>query len=767
MTWYPETEDFLVNQEYEQLVDFYENLIGENPAEITNYWYLGLAYLLQGLEEEANLTWLTALSEISPEEIDNYTQDLVEVLNQEVTRQLRINNLQNAWLIRSHIRELSPDNYDNLLELICLDIQLNNYNIDQFETWHLSELCQSLSPDIFPTDLLIKTLNLILSLPCPDSLAFARFCLSKDQDFEILVATVINFAVKIGYSYPQYAIDLLNICLEIQPDYSNREDILPNILNGIYVFFNEREDYDNALKTSYKFLEQSTNLGMRIFGNYQLIYTYVKSQEWDKLGAVFAEQKQCLNQFIKQPEEIKINFIRQSWLLINQPLLYIQDNPQENRYFINHISKSFQSFCREDNFCPPTPNSGGVREGKVLKIGDLGAVCPPTPNSGGVREGKVPKIGDLGASKVPNLDRPLKIGYIAHTLKAHSVGWLSRWLIHYHDQNQYPCYLYNMKNFADEVTINWFQKKVKGFYRFNQDVKGAVAQIQQDEIDILVDLDSFTLDLTCQVMALKPAPIQVTWLGMDASGIPAIDYFIADPYVLPDNGQDYYSEKIWRLPHTYLGIDGFEVDVPNLSREDLELSTDAVVYLNIQNALKRNPIAIHQQMKIIKAVPNSYFLIKGNGDQQRLKQLFTSIAEQEGVELDRLRFLPQTPTEAVHRANISLADVVLDTYPYNGATTTLETLWMEVPIVTRVGEQFAARNSYTFMVNAGITEGIAWTDEEYIQWGIKLGTDENLRKEVSWKLRQSKKTSPLWNGRQFAREMENAYREMWEIYVNS
>lgn len=124
------------------------------------------------------------------------------------------------------------------------------------------------------------------------------------------------------------------------------------------------------------------------------------------------------------------------------------------------------------------------------------------------------------------------------------------------------------------------------------------------------------------------------------------------------------------------------------------------------------------------------------------------------------------PTEAIHRANLQIADVVLDTYPYNGATTTLETLWMEIPLVTRVGEQFAARNSYTFMMNAGITEGIAWSDEEYIEWGIKLGTDENLRKKVRWKLRQSKKTSPLWNGKQFAREMEKAYQQMWKIYVS-
>ncbi|AFZ48659.1 hypothetical protein Cyast_2716 [Cyanobacterium stanieri PCC 7202] len=91
----------------------------------------------------------------------------------------------------------------------------------------------------------------------------------------------------------------------------------------------------------------------------------------------------------------------------------------------------------------------------------------------------------------------------------------------------------------------------------------------------------------------------------------------------------------------------------------------------------------------------------------------------------------------------------------------------EIPVVTRVGEQFAARNSYTYMMNAGITEGIAWSEEEYIEWGIKFGTDENLRKEVSWKLRQSKKNSPLWDAKQFTKDMEKAYQQMWEIYVNS
>ncbi|MBR8827887.1 MAG: hypothetical protein DSM107014_08295 [Gomphosphaeria aponina SAG 52.96 = DSM 107014] len=194
--------------------------------------------------------------------------------------------------------------------------------------------------------------------------------------------------------------------------------------------------------------------------------------------------------------------------------------------------------------------------------------------------------------------------------------------------------------------------------------------------------------------------------------------------------------------------------------------TDAVVYLSAQAGLKRHPDHVRLQLQIIKAVPNSYLLIKGLANEAVMEEFFTHLAEAEGVSPARLRFLPRDATEAVHRANLSIADVVLDTYPYNGATTTLEVLWLGIPLVTRVGEQFAARNSYAFMMNVGLTEGIAWTDSEYVAWGIKLGLDAALREKIAWKLRAARRTSPLWNGREFTREMEKAYQQMWAHYCS-
>jgi predicted O-linked N-acetylglucosamine transferase (SPINDLY family) len=92
---------------------------------------------------------------------------------------------------------------------------------------------------------------------------------------------------------------------------------------------------------------------------------------------------------------------------------------------------------------------------------------------------------------------------------------------------------------------------------------------------------------------------------------------------------------------------------------------------------------------------------------------------------------------------------------------------MGIPMVIKVGQQWSSRNGYTLMMNAGITEGISWSDEEYVQWGIKLGLDKNLREEVRWKLRQSRDKSPLWNAKQFTRDLENAYQQMWNIYCQS
>jgi predicted O-linked N-acetylglucosamine transferase (SPINDLY family) len=717
--WQPVAWQYLLSDDYGAVAKFYESLLEKEPNVIEHYWYLGLAYLLLGQEEQAQLTWFVVLGQYDESELDEKIDALTKILDTEGDRQDVNQNYQISWLIRGHIRELNPDDYSNLLQFICLDVIVSPSAIEQLSSWHLEDLVLSIPFGTLKDETFIRTLSLISGIPTVDSLYFIRYCLENGHDTEQLIQTIIGSIQPLinRRDYPKYIIEVIEILLEFQ------ENNL-SFINIIYIYNFEFKDYDTVVDSAKMLLAKSNSITEKLFSSTRLLYSTLMLSNWDE-GLLIAEQYlHDLDDFLGCKPDLKYNFIYEAFMVINQPLLYLQDKPVKNRQLINYISRSFQ-----DSFY-------ATRESKVLSF----------PNKA-------------------TLKRPLKIGYIGHVFRSHSVGYLSRWLILHGDRKNIINYGYTFSDNSDEITENYFVKYMASYHVFLRNVEGMVKQIQADEIDILVDLDSFTYDLTCQVMALKPAPIQVTWLGFDASGIPNVDYFIADPYVLPNDADQYYSEKIWRLPHTYLGIDGFEVGIPTLKREDLDIPPDAVIFANYQNALKRHPHILELQMKILKAVPNSYLLIKGTGKAIAIQQLFETIAQKIGVSLDRLRFLEPCETEIQHRANLGIVDIFLDTYPYNGATTTLEVLWSETPLVTRVGEQFAARNSYTFMINAGITEGIAWTDEEYVEWGIKLGTNENLRKEISWKLRQSKKTSPLWNGKQFARDMEDAYRQMWEIYV--
>ena len=722
MNWNPETYQALLAGEYQKVAELYERALELEPDNITNYWYLGLAYLLQEKEEEAQTTWLLVFSQADGEETKIWTEELADILEQEARRQTSLENYLSAWVIRGHLREIVPDRVNNILNLVKLGIALESLHISNLQEWNLLELLKQNRPEDIDRDLFLAVFEEILKVPTRDSINFAQASLIHTQGDSALIELVMGLAEYMAHDqkFFLYSAELLEECLPYQPD---------NIylLKDLFWYYKLSFKFDKALELAHRFDKLCQNLAVKLYSKYQFIYAYLERCDWIEFQKLVEDYKQLLQTMATEQPAVSEQFIRESFLITLQPLLYIQDNPRENRYFLNHLAQLFQKHTQEHHACA------------------VNFVAPDAKNK----------------------PRKLKIGYIGHTLRNHSVGLLSRWLLHYHNREEFEIAVYLVNQLEDDITQKWFTEQADICHNLNRNVNNIITQIEKDEIDILVDLDSLTHNLTNLVMSLKPAPIQVTWLGLDASGIPAIDYFIADPYVLPDDAQDYYQEKIWRLPLTYIAVDGFEVGYPTLRREDLDIPEDAVVYFNVQNSLKRNPHGIHLQMKILKQVANSYLLIKGTGEEDIVREMFNSIAEKEGVSPAQLRFLERYPTPEIHRANLQIADVVLDTYPYNGATTTLETLWMGIPLVTRVGEQFAARNSYAFMVNVGVTEGIAWSDREYVEWGVRLGTDEQLRQKVAWKLRQSRKSSPLWNTKEFTREMEKAYQQMWVNYLDS
>ena len=717
-----QADELLAEGKYLKLSSLYENAINLEPEVISHYWHLGLSYLLLGHEEEAQTTWMLALAEADSENTEEIAEDLIKILDAEAQRQASIEQFQTSWLIRNHIKEIAPTFTNNLLHLIQLAIKLDDFAIESLNDWQILASLEQANLEEINLELLTEVIRKLIEFPVPETLAFAEACQSFYlEQPAIFIEALMVAAVRLAYQIhrPDFAASLAELCLKVDAKH-------PEVLRHLILFYGKLGSYQKAVETAKAFLSNFDSILYQIQGSYLLQSAILGGGAWlEPVDAIAERHKNLIKEFVSSPHETTTPGLANYLFPANYFLPYIADKPEETRSLQNQIAALAQRSIQAAyaDFCA------------------------------------LPKKNQL------EISRTLKIGYVAHTLRDHSVGWLSRWLFQHYDREAFQTNLYLL--YQQSHDHEWFEERVDSVYNFEGNALKVANQIKADEIDILVDLDSITLDITCQIMALKPAPIQVTWLGMDASGIPAIDYFIADDYVLPENAQEYYSEKIWRLPNSYVCVDGFEVGVPTLRRSELGIPNDAVIYFSAQQGFKRHPNTVRMQMQILKQVPNSYFLIKGKGDDKAIEEFFTQIAQSEGVEIERLKFLPRDANEFVHRANIGVADVVLDTFPFNGATTTLETLWVGVPIVTRVGQQFAARNTYTFMKNVGVEEGIAWTDEEYVEWGVRLGKDPALRQQIAWKLRQSRQTSPLWDAKQFTREMEKAYKQMWQNYVSN
>ncbi|MEQ9486655.1 O-linked N-acetylglucosamine transferase, SPINDLY family protein [Coleofasciculus sp. F4-SAH-05] len=723
-----QAQHYLLQGDYDKAAALYEQAIAQEPQLRANYWHLGLIRLLQGQEGDAQITWMSAMLAGESEQITLWTRELLAVLQAEAERRETTSDWQMAWVIRQHIREIAPEYINNLLRLLQISTYLELFNIEDLAAFKLIENIQTASPQDIDEGLLLEVLEIVLEYdPChPLTLELAEACLSSSCEeqpfFELVMVTAERF---LRTFHPDIAVRLASLCLRFKPD---NLDILFSL--SVYQQFDGQ--YTEAIDTAKHYYALSQTLVEKVLGSFVVLSSLMRvGGYWQEACAIVEEYKYYLSLLLAENPQMISQHDVSNILPACFFLPYFQDSRPNTRHLLNRVAEFYQTSIEFHN-----------RE-----------LCDKYHQ---------PKSIQLSHQKV------LRIGYISDCFRHHSVGWLSRWVFKYHNPKHFQIYTYFTKQKKNDSLYHWFvNNSYQSWDVSTLDSTGFADRIYEDEIDILVDLDSITSTLGCQVMALKPAPIQVTWLGWDASGLPTIDYYIADAYVLPESAQADYPEKIWRLPQTYIAVDGFEVGVPTVRREDLGIPDNAVIYLTSQIGFKRHPDTIRLQMQIIKQVPNSYLVVKGFADEKAVQQFFEQIAAQEGVESDRLRFLPLATTEVVHRANLSIADVVLDTYPYNGATTTLETLWMGIPLVTRVGEQFAARNSYTMMMNAGVTAGIAWTDDEYVEWGVSFGKNPALRQQITWQLQQSRQTAPLWDAQEFTLELEKAYQQMWIKYLET
>ena len=364
--------------------------------------------------------------------------------------------------------------------------------------------------------------------------------LDRDTSIDELFEFLRNIAVEFGHKFNRF--DNAIMILEALQNIENQNISLTSnldLLRDLTRFYRAGSQFNEALKAAKSYAQVAIDLPDKIFANCLLLHVLLsKGSQWEEILELADRQATLIRALVVEKPKNLSHKEANRLFGCGFHFPYIEDSPKINHALQNELVK----ICQDN----------------------LAYHQPPI--------------------RLKNEDRPLRIGYISHCFGRHSVGWLSRWLFKHHDHAKFQIYTYSFldkPNSLDSVKT-WIAGYSDKFYSLGYDAAEIAETIRQDRIDILVDLDSITSDVCCEVMTMKPAPVQVTWLGLDASGLPAIDYFIADPYVLPENAQEYYSEKIWRLSKTYIAVDGFEVLFPTLQRERLNIPSDAVIYFSSQ-----------------------------------------------------------------------------------------------------------------------------------------------------------------------------------------
>ena len=359
---------------------------------------------------------------------------------------------------------------------------------------------------------------------------------------------------------------------------------------------------------------------------------------------------------------------------------------------------------------------------------------------------------------------PLRIGYLSSDLREHAIGFLTAEMYGLHDRKKVEVFAYYCGPELTDSTMDRIKAGVDHWIdlsSMNDEV--AARRIADDKIQILVDINGYTNSARSKVLAMRPAPIIVNWLGFPGTmGTPYHNYIVADEYIIPPGSERYYTEKVLRLP-CYQPNDRKRLITKEAPvRADAKLPEDALVFCCFNGIHKITPFTWRRWMQILKAVPNSVlWLLDGMAPtNKRLKEL----AVEHGVDAERIIFARKKHNPD-HLARYPLADLFLDTTPYGAHTTSSDALWMGVPVLTFPGRSFASRVCGSLVTSAGLPELVCATPDEFVARAIELGNDKAKLAAVRAKLAKLRDTCVLFDTPLLVSKFEALYQEMWRDFV--
>jgi protein O-GlcNAc transferase len=366
-----------------------------------------------------------------------------------------------------------------------------------------------------------------------------------------------------------------------------------------------------------------------------------------------------------------------------------------------------------------------------------------------------------------NPAKKLRIGYVSPDFRFHSCCWFIEPLFAAHNPQEVEIICFSEVAKPDFITRKLVDYSNTWYNTVGMSDNQMTELIQSAGIDILVDLAGHTANNRLTVFARKPAPVQVSWLGFPATtGLTALDYRISDSWLTPPDSAEFFTEKLLileRPAYTYQPPEGCP-EVNNLPA----LKNNFITFGSFNNFAKISAETIKLWSEVLLAVPGSQLLLKANrkADDHGLWQKLTDSFSSYGIEKERIRFLSKEADINLHLKYYHEVDIALDTFPYNGATTTLEALWMGVPVLSLAGDRAASRYGLAFLTAAGLPELAAATSGNFVKTAVNLAADRekliNLRKG----LRGQAAGSPLYDHQGFAREIEKTFRQIWQQWCN-
>ena len=363
----------------------------------------------------------------------------------------------------------------------------------------------------------------------------------------------------------------------------------------------------------------------------------------------------------------------------------------------------------------------------------------------------------------------IKIGYYSSDFKEHPVAYLLAELLELHDKNQFELFGF----YFGPTDSSAIHKRVSSSFNQFIDVglktdKDIALMSREMGIDIAINLNGFTALARPDIFSFRAAPIQVNYLGYPSTiGAEYMDYIIADRIIIPTESQKYYSEKVVYLPNSYQ-VNDRKNDIANnifnknmFAKKELNLPEKGFVFCCFNNSYKITPSTFDGWMRILKAVKGSVLWLLEDSPVARLNLL--KEAEARGLNRDRLVFAKRMNLTE-HLARHKVADLFLDTLPYNAHTTASDALWAGLPVLTCKGESFASRVAASLLNAIELPELITTTQEQYETTAIDLANNPEKLKAIKHKLESNRSTTALFDTPLFNKHIQAAYRQMYERY---